>query len=140
MKKEIVMNWKGGMAFNTELDGHSITVDAGTDNAGDDLGPRPKVLMLVALGGCTGMDVISILKKMRVVIKDFDIKIEGTLTEEHPKHFNTMKLVYEFTGTNISEEKIRKAIDLSMERYCGVSAVYKKALDDFSYDVVIKEG
>lgn len=138
MKKEIEMKWEGGMAFNTELDGHSITVDAGEENNGKNSGPRPKALMLVALGGCTGMDVVSILKKMRVELDDFSMRIAGNLTEEHPKHFDSMKLIYEFKGKNLSEEKLRKAVDLSMERYCGVSAVYKKALN-FEYDIVIKE-
>ena len=138
MKKEIEMKWEGGMAFNTMLDGHSVTVDAGVENGGKDSGPRPKVLMLVALGGCTGMDVVSILKKMRVEVEEFSMRIAGNLTEEHPKQFDEMKLIYEFKGKDLNEEKLRKAVDLSMERYCGVSAVYKKALD-FSYDIIIKE-
>jgi len=138
MKKEIEMKWQGGMAFNTMLDGHSVTVDAPAEVGGNDSGPRPKALMLVALGGCTGMDVVSILKKMRVEVEDFTMRISGNLTEEHPKHFDSMKLIYEFKGKDLSEEKIHKAIKLSMEQYCGVSAVYKKALD-FEYEVVIKE-
>jgi len=138
MKKEIEMKWQGGMAFNTMLDGHSVTVDAPAEVGGNDSGPRPKALMLVALGGCTGMDVVSILKKMKVEVEDFTMRISGNLTEEHPKHFDSMKLIYEFKGKDLSEEKIHKAIKLSMEQYCGVSAVYKKALD-FEYEVVIKE-
>lgn len=138
MKKEIEMKWQGGMAFNTVLDGHSITVDAPAEVGGNDSGPRPKALMLVALGGCTGMDVVSILKKMRVEVDEFSMRISGNLTEEHPKHFDGMKLIYSFKGKDLNEEKIRKAINLSMDQYCGVSAVYKKAMD-FEYDVELIE-
>ncbi|MFA6403711.1 MAG: OsmC family protein [Salinivirgaceae bacterium] len=137
MKTSINMNWKKGMAFETEMNGHKIVVDANEENGGNDLGPRPKGLMMVALGGCTGMDVVSILKKMRVEVDDFNVRIEGNLTEEHPKHFDDMKIIYEFTGKNLEEEKLKKAVDLSMERYCGVSAVYRKALK-LDYEIVIK--
>ena len=138
MKTSINMNWKGEMAFETELNGHKITVDAAPEVGGHDLGPRPKGLMMVALAGCTGMDVVSILKKMHVEVAAFNVRIEGNLTEEHPKHFQDMKIIYEFAGTDLVEEKLRKAIDLSMEKYCGVSAVYKKAMN-LSYDIEIKE-
>jgi putative redox protein len=137
MKKSINLNWKGGMAFETELDGHKLIVDAPVEGDGNNLGPRPKVLMLVALGGCTGMDVVSILKKMRVEVADLNIRIEANMTEEHPKHFDDMKIIYEFKGTNLEEEKLKKAIELSMERYCGVSAVYKKVMP-VNYEIVIK--
>ena len=137
MKKSINLNWKGGMAFETELDGHKLIVDAPVEGDGNNLGPRPKVLMLVALGGCTGMDVVSILKKMRVEVADLNIRIEANMTEEHPKHFDDMKIIYEFKGSNLEEEKLKKAIDLSMERYCGVAAAYKKAMP-VNYEIVIK--
>jgi putative redox protein len=137
MKKSINMNWKGGMAFETELDGHKLVIDALPEVGGSDLGPQPKVLMLVALGGCTGMDVVSILKKMRVDVVDFNIRVEANMTEEHPKHFDDMKLIYEFEGDNLDRDKLKKAIDLSMERYCGVSVVYRKAMA-VNYEIVIK--
>jgi len=136
MKKAIEMNWQGGMAFQTQLDGHRIIVDTTPENDGKNQGPRPKALMLVALGGCTGMDVVSILKKMRVEIEDFALKIEGNITEEHPKHFDEIKLIYEFKGKNLEEEKLRKAVDLSVDRYCGVFAVYKKTMK-INYEIVI---
>jgi len=137
MKTAIKMNWKGGMAFETNLDGHKLVIDAPEQGGGNDLGPRPKVLMLTALGGCTGMDVVSILKKMRVDIIDLAIGIEANVTEEHPKHYDDLKIIYEFKGLNLDKEKLKKAIDLSMERYCGVSAVYKKAMP-INYEIVIK--
>ncbi len=137
MKNTINMNWKGDMAFETELDGHKFIVDADDVVGGNDLGPRPKPLMLVALGGCTAMDVVSILKKMRVELSFFNVKVEANVTEEHPKHFNEMKIIYEFGGENLDEAKLKKAIDLSMERYCGVSVVYRKVMP-VTYEIVIK--
>lgn len=137
MKKEINMQWKGDMAFETDLDGHKLVVDAPEVAGGKDSGPRPKVLMLTALAGCTGMDVVSLFKKMRIDFTDLNIRVEANMTEEHPKHFDEMKIVYEITGNNIDEVKVKKAIDMSMEKYCGVSAVYKKAMP-MSYEVLIK--
>ena len=137
MEKIVNLNWLGKMAFKTTLDGHEIVVDAAPENDGQDQGPRPKALMLVALAGCTGMDVVSILKKMRVEPSGFNVKVVGDLTEEHPKHFDKMKIVYEFEGTNLEYDKLKKAIELSMEKYCGVSAVYKKALT-LDYEIIVK--
>ncbi len=137
MQKTIDINWKDGMAFETEIDGHKITVDAGTENGGKDSGPRPKALMMLALGGCTGMDVVSILKKMRVELDGFNMKIEGNMTEEHPKHFDKMHIIYEFEGKDLPKDKIEKAVNLSKERYCGVNASYEKAME-MTHEIVIK--
>ncbi len=85
--------------------------------------------MLAALGGCTAMDVISILKKMRVNVENFNVHVEGELTDEHPKQFYKMHVIYEFTGKNLPLDKLQKAVELSEDRYCGVSAVYKKVME-----------
>jgi putative redox protein len=130
MGKEIVnTKWLSNMAFETEVSGHKIIIDANPHVGGEDRGPRPKPLMLAALGGCTAMDVISILKKMRVDVDSFNVKVEGDLTEEHPKHFFKMHVIYEFTGKDLPMDKLQKAIQLSEERYCGVSASYRKAME-----------
>ncbi len=76
--------------------------------------------MMVALAGCTGMDMVSLLKKMRVNYESLNIMVEGDLTEEHPKHFTKMKVIYEFKGKDIDLKKVEKAVDLSKEKYCGV--------------------
>ena len=129
-EKEVVnTKWLNNMSFETEINGHKIVIDADSDVGGDDLGPRPKPFMLAALGGCTGMDVVSILKKMRVEIKSLNVKVEGSLTEEHPRHFYKMHVIYEIEGENLPMEKVKKAVSLSEDRYCGVSAVYKEALE-----------
>ncbi len=117
------------MAFETIVNGHKIIIDAEPGVGGRDRGPRPKPFMLVSLGGCTAMDVISILMKMRVEVDKFNVTVEGFLTEEHPKQFYKMNVVYEFTGKNLPMDKLKKAVELSEERYCGVTAVYKRALE-----------
>jgi putative redox protein len=117
------------MAFESEINGHKIVLDADEKVGGEDRGPRPKPFMLTALGGCTGMDVISILRKMRVEVKSFNVKVIGDLTEEHPKHFHKMHVVYEFEGDDLPMDKLEKAVSLSEERYCGVSATYKQAME-----------
>jgi putative redox protein len=130
MGKEIVTTkWLSNMAFEAEINGHKIVMDANPEVGGEDRGPRPKPFMLAALGGCTAMDVISILKKMHVEVESFNVKVEGDLTEEFPKHFSKMHVIYEFTGKNLPEDKLKKAVELSEEKYCGVSAVYRKAME-----------
>ena len=129
MKERINVSWTKGMAFETELNGHKLIIDADEKVGGKDKGPRPKPLMMLSLAGCTGMDVISILKKMRVNVDSFNVKVEGDLTEEHPKHYYKMHLIYEFTGKNLPLDKLKKAVTLSQERYCGVSATYSKAME-----------
>lgn len=129
MQHEITCRWQQDMAFSAEVAGHTIVLDADEAVGGHNLGPIPKPLLLVSLAGCTGMDVIAILKKMREPVSYFNIKVEGTLTEEHPKTYTRLKIIYEFKASDgLQEENIRKAIDLSQERYCGVSALLKKAV------------
>jgi putative redox protein len=128
-KETVNTKWLNNMAFEAEVSGHKIVLDAGPHVGGENLGPRPKPLMLAALGGCTGMDVISILKKMRVDVDSFNVRVEGDLTEEQPIHFYRMHVVYEFTGKDLPLDKLKKAVELSEERYCGVSAVYRKAME-----------
>ena len=128
MKQDISISWKEGMAFETEVNGHKLVLDAGEQVGGHDLGPRPKTLMLVALAGCTGMDVVSILTKMKVTLDNFDVKVEGEQSTEQPVHFTSMHIIYEFWGKDLAKEKLEKAINLSHERYCGVAAVYRKAM------------
>ena len=128
MKQDINISWKNGMAFEAYVDGYKMMLDAGEQFGGRNLGPRPKPLMLVALAGCTAMDVVSILNKMRVELENFDVKVEGEQSEELPVHYTSMHIIYQFWGKDLPVEKLEKAINLSHERYCGVSAVYRKAM------------
>ncbi|MCR4395905.1 MAG: OsmC family protein [Candidatus Saccharicenans sp.] len=127
-KEIIVCDWLDGVAFETGIDNHRLVLDTPLDYGGQDRGPRPKPLLLVALAGCTGMDVISMLQKMQLKVEKFRLIVEGDLTTEHPKQFYRIHLVYEFTGQDLPPEKIRQAIELSQEKYCGVSATIKKAM------------
>ncbi len=129
-KENSSVSWKGNMAFEANIADQKFMIDAGAAVGGEDKGPTPKPLMLTALAGCTAMDVISILKKMRVELNDFKVSVDGELTDEHPKHFIKMIVTYEFWGNDLeaSRAKIEKAINLSEERYCGVSVVYKKVM------------
>jgi putative redox protein len=128
MKHVVDLAWHKNMAFETDLDGHKLTIDASVEGGGDDLGPRPKKLMLVALAGCTGVDVIMILKKMKIEPEAFNVIVEGDVTGEHPKKYHTMKIIYQFKGKDLPLDKLERAVQLSQEKYCGVSATYREAL------------
>lgn len=120
--------WLDNMAFETEINGHKLIIDAKEEVGGQDKGPRPKPLMLAALGGCTSMDIVSILKKMRVELKSLNVIVEGELSEEHPKRFTKMHVIYEVEGDDLPMDKLEKAVALSEEKYCGVSAVYREVM------------
>lgn len=137
MKQKINTIWKGNMAFEAEINGFKIILDADEAVGGDNRGPRPKGLTLVSLAGCTGMDVISILKKMRVVPEYFNVEVEGELTDEHPKYFHSIHLRYIFRGEDLPMEKLEKAINLSQDRYCGVSAMLLKS-SKLTHEIVIQ--
>jgi putative redox protein len=125
MKHVLDLAWKQNLAFECDMDGHHLVIDASKEGGGDDLGPRPKKLMLTALAGCTGIDVILILKKMKVVPESFHVIVEGDLTEEHPIRYHTMKVIYQFKGKDLPLDKLEKAVKLSEDKYCGVSAAYR---------------
>ena len=129
-EKEIVSTrWLENMSFESEINGHKIIIDAKEEVGGQDRGPRPKTFMLAALGGCTSMDVVSILKKMRIELKSLNVIVEGELSEDHPKRFLKMHVIYEVEGDDLPMDKIEKAVTLSEEKYCGVSAVYKEVIE-----------
>lgn len=129
MKHFLDLAWKQNLEFETDLDGHKLVLDVNEESGGSDAGPRPKKLMLAALAGCTGMDVVMILKKMKVFPDEFNVLVEGDVADDHPKKYTKMKIIYQFKGANLPLEKLEKAVKLSEEKYCGVSAVYKEALE-----------
>jgi putative redox protein len=116
-----------GMSFTGSLNDHEITIDATPEFGGKDLGPSPKGLLLVSLVGCTGLDVVSLLEKMRVTYADLKISAVGHLTDEHPKVYHTIDLTYHIFGDDIDQSKVEKAVNLSKEKYCGGSAMLAKA-------------
>jgi putative redox protein len=127
MAHTTTVRWLGKMAFDAELNDHHFAIDATDAVGGENKGPRPKGLILTAIAGCTGMDVVSILKKMKVTDYKMDIDVSGELTEEHPKVYHTITVEFKFKGNDLPESKIKKAVDLSETRYCGVSAMIRKA-------------
>ena len=129
MKHVVDLAWTDKVAFEADMDGHKVVIDATEESGGSDLGPRPKKLMLTALAGCTGVDVIMILKKMKVEPEAFNVMVEADVTNEHPKHYTKMKVIYQFKGKDLPKDKLEKAVKLSEEKYCGVTAVYKKAME-----------
>ncbi|HCC71499.1 MAG TPA: osmotically inducible protein C [Bacteroidales bacterium] len=127
-----------GLSFNVELDGHYFNIDSTEDFGGKNRGPRPKSLMLVALGGCTGMDVASIMKKMKIPFEGMRVSVMGSLTEEHPKHYYKMHITFRIKGSDINRDKVEKAVSLSQERYCGVMFSYRKSME-ITHEIIIEE-
>lgn len=121
------VNWTEDMAFEAEVNGFTIKLDAAEAVGGKNRGPRPKPLLLVSAGGCTGMDVVSMLKKMRVEFDSFNMEVSGEMTEEHPKYYKSIHIKYIFKGKDLPMEKLQKAVNLSQEKYCGVSEMLAKA-------------
>ncbi|MBK6829148.1 MAG: OsmC family protein [Chitinophagaceae bacterium] len=116
-----VTRWKQGHEFTSVLDGNSIAIDGSRKN-----GFGPKALLLSAVAGCSGIDVVDILEKMRVEFTGLEIDVAAEQTQEHPKVYKDIYITYKLHTSPENEEKVRKAIDLSLEKYCGVSAMLKK--------------
>ena len=114
----------GKMEFETEINGHHLILDTTETNGGENKGPIPKPLILSSLAGCTGIDVVSLLNKMHVSYSDFNITVEADLGDEHPKMYTEIRLTY-FIKTD-ERDKMEKAVQLSLEKYCGVSAMLRK--------------
>lgn len=123
---QVSTKWEGKMHFSTLVNQHIIHVDKQTIHGGDDLGPRPKPLMLSAIGGCTGMEIISILDKMRLKIEAIEIDVTGELTNEHPKFYKTIHIRFMVKCEADDKIKIEKAIRLAVDKYCGVVAMMRK--------------
>lgn len=124
------------MTFESSVDDHTITVDAKEEVGGQGNGPTPKPLLLASLGGCTGMDVVSLLQKMRQEYDSFKIKVTGELTDDHPKYYHKIHVTYQFKGSSLDKSKVQKAVDLSQDKYCGVSYMLKQAADlTYSIDI-----
>lgn len=127
MKSSIECTWNEGMNFETKIGEYSIQIDAHESVGGSNKGPTPKPFMLAALAGCTSMDVVSLLRKMRQKFTWYNIKIEANLTDEHPKYYDIVTLVYEFKESDgLDHTKVEKAVTMSQEKYCGVAHMFSK--------------
>ncbi len=130
----VTTRFEGGMRFTSHLDNHTIIIDTPANDGGTDMGPRPKKLMLSSLAGCTGIDVVSMLNKMRVEFSDFSMDIEADLTEETPKTYEWVKITYKIKVKEEDQEKVQRAVSMSKEKYCGVSAMFS-AFADMEYEI-----
>lgn len=113
------------MQFESTNPGGSLKIDVAEDLGGNNDGLRPKALMLSSLAGCSGLDVASLIKKMKLEVEDFSIDTEGFLTDTEPAIYNKVVLTYNFTGNNLNKEKLQRAVDLSVEKYCGVLEMFR---------------
>ena len=113
------------MSFTANINGHDVLMDTTAEDGGDDSGPSPKKMMLASLAGCTGIDIVSILNKMKVAYSDFSIGVNAVLTNEHPKIYNYVKITYKIKLAEEDKPKMIKAVNLSTETYCGVFAMFK---------------
>lgn len=121
--------WNEKMLFTSDNpSGDTFTIDAPEDDS-PSRGLRPKAMMLSALAGCSGLDVVSLLKKMRAEVSEFKMVTHGELTDEHPRYYHKVKVEYHFYGSELKEDKINKAVKLSIEKYCGVMEMFRKFAD-----------
>lgn len=134
------LKWVDGLMFVCSSGtGHSLVIDGDPEVGGTDSAPRPTELMLMALGGCSAMDVISILKKKRQPVEGFEIKVTGQRADSHPKKFLKMHIEYIIKGKGIQEEAVKRAIELSMQKYCSVKATLEPTVEiSYSYQIQIK--
>jgi putative redox protein len=138
MKSLVV--WKGGMAFTGKGDGEFLLpLDADQKAGGQDMGFRPLQLFAIGLAGCTGMDVISILKKKRQDVTAFEVSTEIERASEHPKVFTKIMITYKVTGRSLDKAAVERAVELSETRYCGAQAMLAKTAE-ISHKIIIEEG
>ena len=118
-----------GLLFTGRADsGHSVVMDGPKPAGGSDSAARPSELLLLSLAGCTGMDVISILRKKRQEVSSLEVTVRGSQEDGHPAAFRSLKVTYVVRGDNVDPEAVRRAIQLSEEKYCSVGATLKKEL------------
>lgn len=128
MKHEIETQWMGKMQFNALVNDHTIVMDAPERVGGEDLGPIPKPLVLSALAGCTGMDVIALLRKQGITLKGFNLKVSGEISKKAPIEYIAANIVYEIEGEKQDEQAAKEAVMYSQEQVCGVSHMLKKIM------------
>jgi putative redox protein len=125
---ESIVRWVNGLQFEgTFSTGRSVLMDTSPEQGGNNDGPRPVELLLAGLGGCTGMDVLAILRKKRQKVSAFRVHVRGDRRETHPRVFTKIHVVYEVIGQGIDIEAVRQAIHLSEEKYCSVAAMLRCA-------------
>jgi len=133
------VKWIGGMQFvGKTASGHALLMDTSSKIGGEDTAPAPMELLLVALGGCTGMDVVSILQKMKIEFECLEIKVRGERTANHPRVYKKIALAYKVKGRNLSKEKVKRAVELSQRKYCSISEMLKPTAE-ISYTIEVEQ-
>ena len=125
---KIEMTWQDTNLFESEHNDGVIMIDNALEGV-EKRGMRPKALMLSSLAGCSGLDIVSLLKKMRAEVENLKIIVTAELTDEHPKIYKDVVVTYRFFGADFKKKKIQKAIDLSVESYCGVMEMFRRFTD-----------
>lgn len=128
-KHIIRTEWKGNLSFEADVDGFKVLMGETAEVPGTGYGPNPKKLLLVALSGCTGMDVVNLLRKMRIDIESCTIEVQGDVAETDPKRYTKMHVIYTLRGKNIPLDKVQKVVRMSEETYCGVEALFRMAIE-----------
>ena len=126
---EVNISWRGNLTFIGKSQSGTVLMDASPDVGGEGLAPKPMEMVLFALAGCTGMDVISILKKMKQKITMLKIDIKAQTRDEHPKVFTKIDLTYNIKGRELDSEKVKHAVYLSKTKYCSVQAMLSKTAE-----------
>jgi len=124
----IESQWMGKMQFNALVNGHTIIMDAPERVGGDDNGPIPKPFILTALSGCTGMDIVSTLRKQNIEINDLNIVVTGEISKQQPIVYTSIQVIYEFKANDIYKEQALAAVRESQERICGVINMLKQIM------------
>lgn len=134
--------WKGNMSFTGEsASGFPIEMDSDTTAGGMNSGARPMELIAIGLAGCTAMDVISVLKKMRQDVTQFEVRVDAPRSSEHPKVFTSAVITYVVSGKSLVENSVLRAIELSATRYCPVETMLSQAFPiDLHYEIYEDEG
>ncbi|MGA3013211.1 MAG: OsmC family protein [Bacteroidales bacterium] len=143
MNEVIQAECVGNMSFESEIDGYQLHFDAEEQFGGTHRGYRPKPVVLAALAACTGMDVVSILGKKKVKFSIFKINVTGEVSEEYPKYYKKIHLLYEFTGPGFQDDeelrtKVNRAVRLSRDQYCAVSAMLKNSCE-ITDEIILKD-
>jgi len=136
-KKAFVKHINGVTFLGKADSNHWVTMDGPEEFGGSNAGTRPKELLLIALGGCTGSDVATILQKKKIKIDGFEMNISAEVQETHPQVYTKIHLEYVFYGKDIPKEAVERAIKLSLETYCSVTAMLQKAIEiSHSYKLI----
>ena len=127
MADKITTHWKGGLTFESDNpSGKSVVMDTNIEGQVERFGLSPKAMMLSSLAGCSALDVISTLDKMKEEIDDFKIEVSGELTDEHPRYYHSVVVDYHFYGSDLNKKKCERAVNLSIEKYCGVMEMFRQ--------------